>query len=55
MFFGFMTYLVPRTTGALLPIGFWLYLVGGSIFVLSFLAGRYRRLHGFLTARKKPN
>jgi cytochrome c oxidase subunit I len=38
MFFGFMTYLVPRTTGALLPIGFWLYLVGGSIFVLSFLA-----------------
>jgi cytochrome c oxidase subunit 1 len=38
MFFGFMTYLVPRTTGALLPFGFWLYLVGGSVFVLSFLA-----------------
>ena len=35
-----MTYLVPRTTGALLPIGFWLYLVGGSISALSFLAGR---------------
>lgn len=38
MFFGFMTYLVPRTTSALLPFGFWLYVVGGSVFVLSFLA-----------------
>ncbi|WP_439924477.1 cbb3-type cytochrome c oxidase subunit I [Nitrobacter sp. JJSN] len=38
MFFGFMTYLVPRRTSALLPFGFWLYVVGGSVFVLSFLA-----------------
>jgi cytochrome c oxidase subunit I len=38
MFLGFMTYIGPRTTGASLPIGFWLYVVGGSIFVLSFLA-----------------
>jgi cytochrome c oxidase subunit I len=38
MFLGFMTYVGPRTTGTLLPIGFWLYVVGGSIFVLSFLA-----------------
>jgi cytochrome c oxidase subunit I len=38
MFLGFMTYVGPRTTGTLLPMGFWLYVVGGSIFVLSFLA-----------------
>lgn len=38
MFFGFMTYIVPRTMGALLPFGFWLYVGGGSVFVLSFLA-----------------
>ncbi len=37
MFLGFLTYLTPRSTGALAAIGFWLYVIGGSAFVLTFL------------------
>lgn len=39
MFLGFLTYIGPRQGNAWGPIGFWLYLAGGSIFVLAFLAG----------------
>jgi cytochrome c oxidase subunit 1 len=39
MLLGFMTYNVkPRSPLGVAPIGFWLYLVGGWVFVLSFLA-----------------
>jgi len=38
MFLGFLTYLTPRATGALAAIGFWLYVIGGSVFVLAFLS-----------------
>jgi cytochrome c oxidase subunit 1 len=38
MFLGFLTYLTPRAKGALAAIGFWLYVIGGSVFVLAFLS-----------------
>jgi len=38
MFLGFLTYLTPRANGALAAIGFWLYVIGGSVFVLAFLS-----------------
>jgi cytochrome c oxidase subunit 1 len=39
MMLGFMTYIGnAKDTLGLAPIGFWLYLVGGSVFVLAFLA-----------------
>lgn len=37
MFLGFLTYITPRSTNYSAAIGFWLYVVGGSIFVLAFL------------------
>jgi cytochrome c oxidase subunit 1 len=37
MFLGFLTYLTPRSTSPWAAIGFWFYVVGGSIFVLAFL------------------
>jgi cytochrome c oxidase subunit I len=37
MFLGFLTYITPRSGSFWAPAGFWLYLVGGLIFVLSFL------------------
>jgi cytochrome c oxidase subunit I len=38
MFLGFLTYLIPKSTSFWAPAGFWLYLVGGAIFTLAFLA-----------------
>ncbi len=37
MFLGFLTHITPRSNNAWAPTGFWLYVVGGSIFVLAFL------------------
>jgi cytochrome c oxidase subunit I len=37
MFLGFLTYITPRSRSFWAPTGFWLYVVGGSIFVLAFL------------------
>jgi cytochrome c oxidase subunit I len=37
MFLGFLTYITPKGKTPAAPIGFWLYVVGGSIFVLAFL------------------
>jgi cytochrome c oxidase subunit I len=37
MFLGFLTYLTPRGNSMWAPTGFWLYVVGGTIFVLAFL------------------
>ncbi len=38
MMLGFMTYVGPKSVYSVAPVGFWLYFVGGSIFVLAFLA-----------------
>ncbi|MGA9138226.1 MAG: cbb3-type cytochrome c oxidase subunit I, partial [Methylovirgula sp.] len=39
MMLGFMTYMSgARSPSGLAPAGFWLYLIGGTIFVLAFLA-----------------
>jgi cytochrome c oxidase subunit 1 len=38
MMLGFMTWIGPKPTIGAAPVGFWLYLFGGSIFVLTFLA-----------------
>jgi cytochrome c oxidase subunit I len=37
MFLGFLTYITPRPKNFWAPAGFWLYVVGGSIFALAFL------------------
>ena len=39
MFLSFMTYIGTKGSSVLASIGFWLYAVGGSVFVLAFLAG----------------
>ena len=39
MLLGFMTYVGGKTRNDLAPIGFWVYLAGGAIFVLAFLFG----------------
>jgi cytochrome c oxidase subunit I len=38
MFLGFLSYITPKPTNGLGSIGFWLYVVGGSVFVLAFLS-----------------
>jgi len=40
MMLGFMTYIVgARSPLGEAPVGFWLYLIGGAVFLLAFLAG----------------
>ena len=38
MFLGFLTYITPRSESFWAPAGFWLYITGGSVFVLAFLS-----------------